>query len=65
MEQAGALQAKGVQVVACVTIHNVTGKAGTAHNVEGEVQLFAEPTGALGKGTDLLQDNSLVPLFGN
>lgn len=65
MEQAGALQAKGVQVVACVTIHNVTGKAGTAHNVEGEVQLLAEPTGALGKGTDLLQDNSLVPLFGN
>uniref|UniRef100_A0A5G2RGT7 Uncharacterized protein n=2 Tax=Sus scrofa TaxID=9823 RepID=A0A5G2RGT7_PIG len=35
------------------------GAAGTAHNVEGEVQLFAEPTGALGKGTDLLQDNSL------
>uniref|UniRef100_A0A8D2D8K1 thioredoxin-dependent peroxiredoxin n=1 Tax=Sciurus vulgaris TaxID=55149 RepID=A0A8D2D8K1_SCIVU len=30
-----------------------------------KVRLLADPTGAFGKETDLLLDDSLVPLFGN
>ncbi|XP_023580042.1 peroxiredoxin-5, mitochondrial [Octodon degus] len=67
VEQAGALKAKGVQVVACLSVNDVfvTGEWGKAHKAEGKVRLLADPTGAFGKETDLLLDNSLVPLFGN
>ncbi|XP_047373622.1 peroxiredoxin-5, mitochondrial [Sciurus carolinensis] len=67
VEQAGALKAKGVQVVACLSVNDVfvTGEWGRAHKAEGKVRLLADPTGAFGKETDLLLDDSLVPLFGN
>ncbi|XP_032345603.1 peroxiredoxin-5, mitochondrial isoform X2 [Camelus ferus] len=67
VEQAGALKAKGIQVVACLSVNDVfvTKEWGRAHNTEGKVQLLADPTGAFGKETDLLLDDSLVSLFGN
>ncbi|XP_014648451.1 PREDICTED: peroxiredoxin-5, mitochondrial isoform X2 [Ceratotherium simum simum] len=54
VEQAGALKAKGVQVVACLSVNDVfvTEEWGRAHNAKG-------------KETDLLLDDSLVSLFGN
>ncbi|XP_069327759.1 peroxiredoxin-5, mitochondrial isoform X2 [Eulemur rufifrons] len=67
VEQAEALKAKGVQVVACLSVNDVfvTGEWGRAHKTEGKVRLLADPTGAFGKETDLLLDDSLVSLFGN
>ncbi|XP_036114226.1 peroxiredoxin-5, mitochondrial isoform X2 [Molossus molossus] len=67
VEQAGALKAKGAQVVACLSVNDVfvTGEWGRAHSAEGKVRLLADPTGAFGKETDLLLDDSLVSLFGN
>ncbi|KAI5932978.1 Peroxiredoxin-5, mitochondrial [Manis javanica] len=67
VEQAGALKAKGVQVVACLSVNDVfvTEEWGRAHSVGDKVRLLADPTGAFGKETDLLLDDSLVPLFGN
>uniref|UniRef100_A0A8D2DA15 thioredoxin-dependent peroxiredoxin n=1 Tax=Sciurus vulgaris TaxID=55149 RepID=A0A8D2DA15_SCIVU len=48
------------------------GKKGILFGVPGaftpgcsKVRLLADPTGAFGKETDLLLDDSLVPLFGN
>nr|XP_031303853.1 peroxiredoxin-5, mitochondrial isoform X3 [Camelus dromedarius] len=51
VEQAGALKAKGIQVVACLSVNDVfvTKEWGRAHNTEGKVQLLADPTGAFGK----------------
>uniref|UniRef100_A0A8C0LKM2 Peroxiredoxin-5 n=1 Tax=Canis lupus dingo TaxID=286419 RepID=A0A8C0LKM2_CANLU len=67
MEQAEALKAKGVQVIACLSVNDVfvTEAWGRAHNSGGKVKLLADPTGAFGKETDLLLDDSLVSLFGN
>lgn len=67
VEQAEALKAKGIQVVACLSVNDVfvTEMWGRAHNTEGKVRLLADPTGAFGKETDLLLDDSLVSLFGN
>nr|3MNG_A Chain A, Peroxiredoxin-5, mitochondrial [Homo sapiens] len=67
VEQAEALKAKGVQVVACLSVNDafVTGEWGRAHKAEGKVRLLADPTGAFGKETDLLLDDSLVSIFGN
>lgn len=67
VEQAGALKAKGVQVVACLTVNDVfvTQEWARIHNAEGKVRLLADPTGTFGKETDLLLDESLVYLFGN
>eukprot|EP00071_Canis_lupus_P050872 XP_533241.4 peroxiredoxin-5, mitochondrial [Canis lupus familiaris] len=67
MEQAEALKAKGVQVIACLSVNDVfvTEAWGRAHNSGGKVRLLADPTGAFGKETDLLLDDSLVSLFGN
>ncbi|OBS81561.1 hypothetical protein A6R68_20294 [Neotoma lepida] len=54
VEQAGALKAKGVQVLACLSVNDVfvTEEWGRAHQAEG-------------KETGLLLDDSLVSLFGN
>uniref|UniRef100_F6SAN6 Peroxiredoxin-5 n=1 Tax=Callithrix jacchus TaxID=9483 RepID=F6SAN6_CALJA len=67
VEQAEALKAEGVQVVACLSVNDafVTGEWGRAHKAEGKVRLLADPTGAFGKETDLLLDDSLVSIFGN
>nr|XP_006980776.1 peroxiredoxin-5, mitochondrial [Peromyscus maniculatus bairdii] len=67
VEQAGALKAKGVQVLACLSVNDVfvTQEWGRAHQAEGKVRLLADPTGAFGKETGLLLDDSLVSLFGN
>ncbi|EGW02857.1 peroxiredoxin-5, mitochondrial [Cricetulus griseus] len=67
VEQAEALKAKGVQVLACLSVNDVfvTEEWGRAHKAEGKVRLLADPTGAFGKETDLLLDDSLVSLFGN
>ncbi|XP_007954228.2 peroxiredoxin-5, mitochondrial [Orycteropus afer afer] len=67
VEQAGALKAKGAEVVACLSVNDVfvAGEWGRVHHAEGKVRLLADPTGAFGKETDLLLDDSLVPLFGN
>ncbi|XP_062949378.1 peroxiredoxin-5, mitochondrial [Cynocephalus volans] len=67
VEQAGTLKDKGVQVVACLSVNDVfvTSEWGRAHKAEGKVRLLADPTGAFGKETDLLLDDSLVSLFGN
>ncbi|XP_006901550.1 PREDICTED: peroxiredoxin-5, mitochondrial [Elephantulus edwardii] len=67
VEQAEALKAKGAQVVACLSVNDVfvTNEWGKAHHAEGKVRLLADPTGAFGKETDLLLDDSLVSLFGN
>ncbi|NDJ00208.1 redoxin family protein, partial [Flavobacterium sp. LaA7.5] len=61
------LKAKGIQVVACLSVNDVfvTEMWGRAHNTEGKVRLLADPTGAFGKETDLLLDDSLVSLFAN
>ncbi|KAB1278771.1 Peroxiredoxin-5; mitochondrial [Camelus dromedarius] len=65
VEQAGALKAKGIQVVTCLSVNDVfvTKEWGRAHNTEGKVQLLADPTGAFGKETGLLLDDSLVSLW--
>lgn len=67
VEQAEALRAKGVQVLACVSVNDVfvMGQWGRSHQAQGKVRLLADPTGAFGKETDLLLDDSLVSLFGN
>ncbi|XP_008707196.1 peroxiredoxin-5, mitochondrial [Ursus americanus] len=67
VEQADALKAKGVQVIACLSVNDVfvTAEWGRAHNSGGKVRFLADPTGAFGKETDLLLDDSLVSLFGN
>ncbi|XP_020014592.1 peroxiredoxin-5, mitochondrial isoform X2 [Castor canadensis] len=67
VEQAEALKAKGVQVVACLSVNDVfvVGEWGRANKTEGKIRLLADPTGAFGKETDLLLNDSLVPLFGN
>lgn len=67
VEQAEALKAKGVQVLACLTVNDVfvTEEWGRAHQAKGKVRLLADPTGAFGKETDLLLGDSLVSLFGN
>ncbi|KAL6045852.1 hypothetical protein STEG23_024356 [Scotinomys teguina] len=51
VEQAGALKAKGVQVLACLSVNDVfvTQEWGRAHQADGKVQLLADPTGAFGK----------------
>uniref|UniRef100_A0A8I6A9W7 Peroxiredoxin-5 n=1 Tax=Rattus norvegicus TaxID=10116 RepID=A0A8I6A9W7_RAT len=58
VEQAGALKAKGAQVVACLSVNDVfvTAEWGRAHQAEGKVRCGE---------TDLLLDDSLVSLFGN
>ncbi|XP_006937529.2 peroxiredoxin-5, mitochondrial [Felis catus] len=67
VEQAEALKAKGAQVIACLSVNDVfvTTEWGRAHNSGGKVRLLADPTGAFGKETGLLLDDSLVSLFGN
>ncbi|CAD7690946.1 unnamed protein product [Nyctereutes procyonoides] len=50
-EQAKALQAKGVQVIACLD--------------ECKVRLLSNSTGTFGKETDSLLDDPLVSIFGN
>ncbi|XP_004596776.4 peroxiredoxin-5, mitochondrial [Ochotona princeps] len=67
VEQAEALKAKGVQVVACLSVNDVfvMSEWGRAHQADGKVQLLADPTGAFGKETDLLLDDSYTPVFGN
>ncbi|XP_005347810.1 peroxiredoxin-5, mitochondrial [Microtus ochrogaster] len=67
VEQDEALKAKGVQVLACLTVNDVfvTEEWGRAHQAKGKVRLLADPTGAFGKETDLLLGYSLVSLFGN
>uniref|UniRef100_G1Q1S1 Peroxiredoxin-5 n=1 Tax=Myotis lucifugus TaxID=59463 RepID=G1Q1S1_MYOLU len=67
VEQAGALKAKGAQVVACLSVNGVfvAEEWGRAHNTEGKIRLLADPTGAFGKETGLLLDDWLVSLFGN
>lgn len=67
VEGAEQLKAKGVQLVACLSVNDVfvTEEWGRAHKAEGKVRLLADPTGAFGKETGLLLDDTLVPLFGN
>ncbi|XP_012876390.1 PREDICTED: peroxiredoxin-5, mitochondrial [Dipodomys ordii] len=67
VDQVGALKDKGVQVVACLCVNDVfvTGEWGRVNKTEGKIRLLADPTGAFGKETDLLLDDSMVPLFGN
>ena len=67
VQQAGALKAWVIQVAAVRSVNDVlvTEEWGPAHNVEGKAWLSADPTGAFGKETDLLLDDSLVSLFGN
>nr|XP_025142397.1 peroxiredoxin-5, mitochondrial isoform X2 [Bubalus bubalis] len=67
VEQADALKAKGIQVVACLTVNDVfvTEEWARAHKAEGKVRLLADPNGTFGKETDLLLDDSLLFLFGN
>ncbi|XP_054998443.1 peroxiredoxin-5, mitochondrial [Sorex araneus] len=67
VEDAEKLKAKGVQLVACLSVNDVfvTEEWGKAHKAEGKVRLLADPTGAFGKETGLLLDDTLVPLFGN
>lgn len=67
MEQAGALKAEGVQVVAGLRVNDVfvTEGQGRAHNTKGKGGLPADPTVVFGQETHLLLDDSLVFLFGN
>ncbi|XP_043826552.1 peroxiredoxin-5, mitochondrial [Dromiciops gliroides] len=67
VEQADALKSKGAQVVACLSVNDVfvVSEWGHSQKASGKVQLLADPTGAFGKATGLLLDDSLVPLFGN
>lgn len=67
VEQADALKAKGIQVVACLTVNDVfvTEEWARTHKAEGKVRLLADPSGTFGKETDLLLDDSLLFLFGN
>ncbi|XP_068922351.1 peroxiredoxin-5, mitochondrial isoform X1 [Petaurus breviceps papuanus] len=67
VEQADALKSKGAEVVACLTVNDVfvVNEWGLSQKVSGKVRLLADPTGAFGKATELLLDDSLVPLFGN
>ncbi|XP_074087264.1 peroxiredoxin-5, mitochondrial [Macrotis lagotis] len=67
VEQADALKSKGAEVVACITVNDVfvASQWGLSQKASGKVRLLADPTGAFGKATDLLLDDSLVSLFGN
>uniref|UniRef100_A0A8C5LH46 Peroxiredoxin-5 n=1 Tax=Jaculus jaculus TaxID=51337 RepID=A0A8C5LH46_JACJA len=60
-------QAEGVERVACLSVSDVfvTGEWGRAHKAKGKVGLLADPTGAFGKETDSLLDDSLVLPLGN
>ncbi|XP_048073723.1 peroxiredoxin-5, mitochondrial isoform X2 [Ursus arctos] len=57
VEQADALKAKGVQVIACLSVNDVfvTAEWGRAHNSGGKVRFLADPTGAFGKVSAPLQ----------
>ena len=59
---AEAVKSKGVQVCLSVNV-TVTGKWVRAHNKEGKVQLPGDPNGAFGEVRNLLQHDSLLPLF--
>ncbi|XP_072495077.1 peroxiredoxin-5, mitochondrial isoform X1 [Notamacropus eugenii] len=67
VEQADALKSRGAEVVACLSVNDVfvVSEWGLSQKASGKVRLLADPTGAFGKATELLLDDSLVPLFGN
>ncbi|XP_039337944.1 peroxiredoxin-5, mitochondrial isoform X2 [Mauremys reevesii] len=67
VEQAGALKAKGVELIACLAVNDVfvMSEWGKAHGAQGKVRMLADPTGAFGKATELLLDKeTLRDLFG-
>ncbi|EMP25765.1 Steroid hormone receptor ERR1 [Chelonia mydas] len=67
VEQAGALKAKGVELIACLAVNDVfvMSEWGKAHGAQGKVRMLADPTGAFGKATELLLDKEpLRDLFG-
>ncbi|KAM9133105.1 peroxiredoxin-5, mitochondrial [Pangshura tecta] len=67
VEQAGALKAKGVELIACLAVNDVfvMSEWGKAHGAHGKVRMLADPTGAFGKATELLLDKeTLHDLFG-
>uniref|UniRef100_A0A8C4Y729 Peroxiredoxin-5 n=1 Tax=Gopherus evgoodei TaxID=1825980 RepID=A0A8C4Y729_9SAUR len=51
VEQAGALKAKGVELIACLAVNDVfvMSEWGKAHGAPGKVRMLADPTGAFGK----------------
>ncbi|XP_034631262.1 peroxiredoxin-5, mitochondrial [Trachemys scripta elegans] len=67
VEQAGALKAKGVELIACLAVNDVfvMSEWGKAQGAQGKVRMLADPTGAFGKATELLLDKeTLRDLFG-
>ncbi|XP_074862157.1 peroxiredoxin-5, mitochondrial [Carettochelys insculpta] len=67
VEQAEALKAKGVELIACLAVNDVfvVSEWAKAHGAQGKVRMLADPTGAFGKATELLLDSdALRTLFG-
>jgi len=60
VEQAAALKAKGVDVIACISVNDpfVMDAWGKAHNATGKVRMFADPSGAFTKAVDMELDLS-------
>ncbi|XP_068116465.1 peroxiredoxin-5, mitochondrial isoform X2 [Hyperolius riggenbachi] len=68
VSQAEDLKARGVEVIACISVNDafVMSEWGKVHGAEGKVRMFADPTGAFAKATGLLlQKEELQDLFGN
>jgi len=60
VEKAAALKAKGVDVIACISVNDpfVMDAWGQAHNATGKIRMFADPSGAFTKAMDMELDLS-------
>jgi len=60
VEKAAALKAKGVDVIACISVNDpfVMEAWGQAHHATGKIRMFADPSGAFTKAVDMELDLS-------
>lgn len=62
VEKAKDLKAKGVEVIACISVNDpfVMEAWGKAHNADGKIHMLADPAGAFTKAVDMQLDLSSV-----
>ncbi|XP_026090904.1 peroxiredoxin-5, mitochondrial-like [Carassius auratus] len=68
IQKAGDLKAKGVEIIACVSVNDVFVMSawGKENGADGKVRMLADPTGAFTKAVDLFLNNDhLFEVLGN